>query len=94
MFRNLFESFIYVCKVIVLIFRTITFGIVALAEWLGGFTLVDAWFFKFFLPKVMIVLIGMLVTPMPWWIIIFISFLPVRIIGPVFFVAFIIMFKQ
>lgn len=94
MLRNLFESFIWVCKAVYLFFYSITLGFRGIFEWLGGFAPVNAWFFKFFLPKLAIVVVGLLVTQIPLWILIILSFLPPGIVGPTFFVAFIVMFKQ
>jgi hypothetical protein len=70
------------------------FGMIALTEWLKGFALVDKWFFTVFLGKVVIILVGMLMTSIPLWILFLISFLPVSVIGPLFFIAFIVMLSQ
>jgi hypothetical protein len=94
MLRNLFESFLFACKAIGAFFNILAFGVTALSDWSRGFAPVNKWFFVFFLPKMMIVAIGLIVTSIPWWILIGLSFLPTRVIGPIFFIAFIIMFKQ
>jgi len=94
MFSHLKESAIFTFKAMASFFNALTFGVVALSDWLKGFAPVNDWFFVFLLPKLLIVLIGLLVTSIPLWVLVLVSFLPLQIIVPVFFVAFIIMFKQ
>lgn len=59
-----------------------------------GFAIVNKWFFKVFLSKVAIVLIGLTMTPLSVWVLVGLSFLPVPVVMPVFFILFISMFKQ
>jgi hypothetical protein len=70
------------------------FGVYALSDWLKGFALVEKWFFTFFLSKVMIILLGLLMTHIPLWILVPLSFLSPRVVLPVYFVSFIYMLSQ
>ncbi len=94
MFSNLKESTLWTLAFFAIFFRYLWLGIIALSDWLKGFALVDKWFFTFFLTKVAIVLVGLLMTPIPLWILLGVSFLPLPVILSIFFVAFIVMFKQ
>lgn len=91
MFSHLKEATIFTLALIAGFFRLLWFVIVALSDWLKGFASVDTWFFKFFLVKVVIILIGLIMTPFPFWVLVFLSFLPPPILAPLFFITLIIM---
>lgn len=73
-------------------FKFAWYGIIAVSDWLKGFALVNEWVFTFFLPKLAIVLIGLLVTPLPLWVLVILSFLPLGLTSALIFVAFIVAF--
>lgn len=77
-----------------IIFNFFFYAIVALIDWLKVFPLIDKWFTSFFLPKVVVVVVGLLVTPIPLIWLLIISFLPPGIVFSVFFVAFIYAFAH
>lgn len=87
MFSTLKESAVWTLLLFLRFFQIIWFFIIALSDWMKGFALVDKWFFTFFLTKVAVVLIGLLVTPFPLWVLIPLSFLPPPILMTVFFVT-------
>jgi hypothetical protein len=94
MFSNLKESTLWTFALFGTFLAYLWFGTIALTDWMKGFALVDKWFFTFFLTKVGVALIGLLMTPFPLWLLIAISFLPLPVVLPIFFIAFIVMFKQ
>lgn len=73
-------------------FKFLWYGVIALSDWLKGFALVDEWMFTFFLPKLFIVLIGLLVTPLPLWLLVLLSFLPLGLTSGLIFLAFVLAF--
>jgi hypothetical protein len=91
MFSILKESALWTFLIFKRFFQGVWFGIIALTEWLKGFSFIDQWFFTFLLPKLAIIFIGSLSTHIPLWILLIVSFMPIPIVGPLFFVAFIVM---
>lgn len=90
MFSHLLESILFTFKAAAVFFRFLWLGSIAVSDWLKGFPLVNKWYYSFLLPKILIVIVGSLVTSIPLWALILVSFLPAPIIGPLFFVAFIL----
>lgn len=66
----------------------------AVVVWLRGFAAIDTWVFKFFLLKVFLIMIGMLVTPLPLWVLVLLSFAPPGIVGGIYFLAFLYAFMH
>lgn len=89
MFSQLKESIIFTFKVAGVFFKFFWLGIVAISGWLKEFPLINKWYYSFLLPKALIVIVGLLVTSIPLWLLIPLSFVPLPIIAPIFFVAFI-----
>lgn len=94
MLHHVKESTVFTFGLVRTFFKFLWYGMVALSDWLKGFTLINEWVFVFFLPKLFIVLIGLLVTPLPLWVLIPLSFAPPGAVGGVFFIAFIMAFAQ
>lgn len=90
MFYHLKEAVIFTWSSVTTFFRFFWLGMLALAEWLKEFPLIDKWYYSFLLPKAIIILVGYLVTSIPLWLLVLISFLPIGTIAPLFFVAFIL----
>ncbi|MEZ0209137.1 MAG: hypothetical protein ACAH17_03105 [Candidatus Paceibacterota bacterium] len=91
MFSVLKDSTVWVFFALVSFCQAIWFGGIALTEWLQGFAFVDEWLLTFLLPKIAVVLLGLWVTSIPLWALLLISFLPIGIVAPLFFIAFIVM---
>lgn len=70
------------------------FGLAALMDWLKGFSLINQWVFIFLVPKLIIISIGYVITPFPLWFLVVISFVSMRIVSVLFFLAFIYMFAH
>lgn len=94
MLSHLKEATVFALKAIATFFRFFWFGIIALTDWLKGFAVINEWVFGFLLPKVLIVLIGMLMTPLSLPVLILISFLPRGAAYAIIFLAFIFSFMQ
>lgn len=90
MFSHLKESTTFTWKAVATFFTFFWFGIVAVSGWLKEFPLINKWYYSFLLPKALIVIVGLLVTPIPLWLLVPLSFVPLPIIAPIFFVAFIL----
>lgn len=84
------ESVVFTWITVAVFFRYLWFCVIVLTDWLRGFSLVDKWVYVFFLPKVLVVVVGLLVTNIPLWLLIPFAFLPVQVVGPIFFIAFIV----
>lgn len=89
MFSHLKESTSVLASGIKVFCTFFFFGVVALSDWLKGFALINQWIFVFLIPKILVIAIGYLVTPFPLWFLVPLSFLPIRILLPIFFLAFI-----
>lgn len=94
MFSRLKESTIYALKAVATFFRFFWFGFVVLSGWVRSFAFIDKWVYVFLVPKILIVILWLLVTDIPLWILIPTSFLPVGIARPAFFIAFIFALAQ
>jgi hypothetical protein len=94
MLQNLKESTVFTFSLVVVFFRFFWFAIIALTDWLKGFAFINTWVFSFLLPKIGIIFIGHLITSLPWWLLVLLSFAPPGIVGAIFFVAFIVQFVQ
>ncbi len=94
MFSHLKESTSVLASGVKVFFTFFFFGLIALADWLKGFALINQWVFIFLLPKILIVTVGYFVTPFPLWLLVGFSFAPVRIVAVIFFLAFIYMFAH
>lgn len=89
MFFHLKEAVIFTWRAVATFFKFFFFGIIALSDWLKEFPFINKWYYSFLLPKALIILVGYLVTSIPLWLLILLSFLPLPVIAPLFFVAFI-----
>jgi hypothetical protein len=50
--------------------------------------------YSFFIPKLVVIFVGALITGIPFLLLVPIAFLPVGLVVPVFFVAFVAMFRN
>jgi hypothetical protein len=89
MFYHLKEATLFTWKATATFFRFFWFGLVILLHWLRGFSFFNE-AYAFLVPKLLIIVVGLLVTNIPLWLLIPISFLPIAVVGPVFFVAFVV----
>lgn len=87
------EAFWWALKLFGYISAAIGFGFAALWDWLYAFAFVNS-LTKQLLPPLLIILVGALITPFPWWILAFICVLPPRVAYPILFLAMIVMLKQ
>lgn len=71
----------------------IGFGFSALWNWLYSFAVVSSTT-KLIVPPLLIILVGALITPFPWWVLAFICVIPPRIAYPILLVSMIVMLKQ
>ncbi len=88
MLGHIKDATVYTWKGVVVFFIFFRYIIIALSVWLRGFAAVDTWFFKFFLLKAGIILIGYYVTPIPLWLLVIFSFAPPGIIFGIYFITF------
>ncbi len=93
MLSNLKEAFFWTLTFIMRISAGIGFGFAALWGWLSGFSEVTS-VTSFVMPKISLVLIGKLLTPFPWWVLIALSFAPPPLVMTLFFVMIIVVLKQ
>lgn len=66
---------------------------IVLFNWSKEFSSVGS-AYSFFLPKILVISIGTFMTSIPFLFLLPVAFLPLRIVAPVLFVAFIIMFAH
>lgn len=86
------DATIYTWKGVVIFFLFFRYIIIALSGWLREFAFIDTWIFKFFLLKLGVIILGQVLTPIPLWVLILLSFAPPGVIGGVYFIAFLYAF--
>lgn len=94
MLSRLFEATFFTLKGVAVFFKFFWFGIIALTVWLESLAVVNKWLFIFLLPKIVIVLVGMVMTPIPLLVLVLISFLPAGAAYGIIFLAFLFSFMQ
>lgn len=74
-------------------FTFLWFGLFILFNWSKEFATINA-AYSFLIPKMIVILIGALVTGIPFLLLVPIAFLPTRVVAPIFFVGFVVVFVR
>lgn len=74
-------------------FVLLWFVLFILFNWSKEFAAINA-AHSFFIPKIIVILIGALTTGIPFLLLVPVAFLPARVVAPIFFVGFIVVFVR
>lgn len=88
MLSNLWESTKWSAHLFFRIGYSIGLIWTGLSLWLREFALVDKWVFQWLFPRVGLFLLGVLITPLPGWLLVLLMFAPPGLVAGVIFFSF------
>lgn len=88
MFSSVWSSVRWSAHLLFRIGHALGLAWVALFEWLKLFPSVDKWLFGWLVPRLGLVLLGALATPLPPWVLVVLMFVPPGVFAMIIFFAF------